>query len=62
VDLEERFNSCKCFVSGKCPAQRLMERAYLVPQLLDPRELSAYENLCNCERDCDPEPKSKLAI
>jgi hypothetical protein len=43
MDLQQRINACKCFAEGRCPNQRLLERAYLIPQLMDPRELQACE-------------------
>ncbi|MGD8370109.1 MAG: PilZ domain-containing protein [Syntrophobacterales bacterium] len=41
-----RLKSCKLFVKQKCPYQREMERAYLIPQLLDSDQLVEYERLC----------------
>jgi hypothetical protein len=46
MNLPERVNSCKCFAEGRCANQRLMERAYLIPQLIDPMELAACEEFC----------------
>ena len=44
--LSARFKSCKLFGKQKCPYQREMERAYLIPQLLDSAQLLEYERLC----------------
>ena len=44
--LSSRFKSCNLFGKQKCPYQREMERAYLIPQLLDPAQLLEYESLC----------------
>ena len=53
MDLQERINSCKCFAEGRCPNQLSMERAYLIPQLMDPRELQACERVLEaCEERC----------
>ena len=44
--LSFRLKCCKLFEKQKCPYQREMERAYLIPQLLDSAQLRKYENLC----------------
>ena len=44
--LSSRLKSCKLFEKQKCPYQREMERAYLIPQLLDSAKLREYESLC----------------
>ena len=44
--LSSRFKSCKLFEKQKCPYQREMEKAYLIPQLLDSEQLLEYESLC----------------
>ena len=44
--LSFRLRYCKLFEEQKCPYQREMERAYLIPQLLDSAQLRKYENLC----------------
>lgn len=44
--LASRLKSCKLFEKQKCPYQREMERAYLIPQLLDSKQLLEYERLC----------------
>jgi len=46
MDTVDRIDSCHTFAKGKCPCQSLMERFYLVPQLMDPREAR------NCEKPC----------
>ena len=46
MDFREGINSCKCFAEGRCPNQRLMERAYLIPRLMDPVDLQACEEFC----------------
>ena len=45
--LSFRLRYCKLFEEQKCPYQREMERAYLIPQLLDSAQLREYENLCS---------------
>jgi hypothetical protein len=52
MDLQERISSCKYFAAGTCPNQTLMERAYLIPQLMDRSELARCEQLlCSCEQN-----------
>jgi hypothetical protein len=52
MDLQERISSCPSFSAGKCPHQRLMERAYLIPQLMKPQELERCERLLRaCGRE-----------
>jgi len=46
MDLQEHINSCKCFAEGRCPNQSVMERAYLIPQLMDRVDLQACEEFC----------------
>jgi hypothetical protein len=59
MDLQERINSCRYFAAGICPNQRLMERAYLIPQLMDRSELMRCEQLlCLCEQDVGSTAKS----
>lgn len=40
------ISSCRDFRKGKCPHQKVMERAYLIPQLLAPDTLQEYKNIC----------------
>jgi hypothetical protein len=50
MDLQARLSSCPSFGAGKCPYQLLMERAYLIPQLMKPGELAACERILRaCE-------------
>lgn len=52
MDLQERINSCRHFAAGTCPNQPLMERAYLIPQLMDRSELMRCERLlCPCDHN-----------
>lgn len=44
--LSSRIQFCKLFRKEECPYQREMERAYLIPQLLDSAQLREYESLC----------------
>ena len=44
--LSSRLKWCKLFEKQKCPHQREMERAYLIPRLFDSERLLAYKNLC----------------
>jgi hypothetical protein len=40
------ISSCRGFRKGKCPHRKVMERAYLIPQLLAPDTLQEYKNIC----------------
>ena len=44
--IEHRLNSCELFNGERCPHQVIMERLYLIPQLLDVVETAEYENAC----------------
>ena len=49
--LEHRINSCHFFREQQCPNQLMMERAYLVPQLLDSEQFQECLKLhlsCKC--------------
>jgi hypothetical protein len=51
MDLQQRLSSCPSFGAGNCPHQRFLERAYLIPQLMQPEELEMCERLIlECER------------
>lgn len=51
MNLQERINSCRYFAAGTCPNQPLMERAYLIPQLMDRSEIVRCERLlCPCDQ------------
>lgn len=58
-----RLKSCKLFVKQKCPYQKEMERAYLIPQLLDSEQLLEYERLClSCLKDEQQRRKSQRVL
>ena len=40
------ISSCRGFREGKCPHKEVMERAYLIPQLLASDTLREYRNIC----------------
>lgn len=46
AEIQERINSCKLFREGKCPYQPMMEKVYLISQVLDPEELRRCEGRC----------------
>jgi len=49
--IDDRLNSCLVFGDGKCPQQRDTERVYLIPQLIDTKDLSKYQSIClSCEQ------------
>jgi hypothetical protein len=59
MNLDERIGSCRYFAAGTCPNQPLMERAYLIPQLMDRRELMRCERLlCPCDHEIASREKS----
>jgi hypothetical protein len=44
------WERCIYYPGGDCPNRSLMDRAYLIPQILSPSELAAIETACaNCE-------------
>ena len=51
------FHRCSHFAEGNCPKQRLMERIYLIPDLVPPEE---YEQACRGE-SCPHHPKVSKA-
>ena len=44
--IENRLNSCLLFNEGKCPHELIMQRVYLIPQLLDVVEANEYRITC----------------
>jgi hypothetical protein len=52
LPLEERrialqnYNFCQLFADGGCPNQKMMERAYLIPQVLSGNDLIKTQNTC----------------
>jgi len=44
------WERCPYYPDGRCPNRSLVDRAYLIPQILSPSELAAIETACaNCE-------------
>jgi hypothetical protein len=55
MDIVDRIGSCRAFVEGKCPCQSLMERVYLVPQLMNARDLRDCDKACcTCDKGSSP--------
>ena len=51
IVIEHRIHSCQLFAEKKCPNQLTMERTYLIPRLLDPKQLQEYQKIarsCKC--------------
>jgi len=51
MSIEECIESCPLIAEEKCPHQLEMERVYLIPQLLDPKQLQECKKLarsCKC--------------
>ncbi|MGD8315495.1 MAG: PilZ domain-containing protein [Syntrophobacterales bacterium] len=47
---EPVWERCHYFCSGQCPEQPTIDKAYLIPQLLEPSQLKAATDTCNqCE-------------
>ena len=44
--LSSRLKYCKLLEKQRCPHQKEIERAYLIPQLLDSAQLREYKSLC----------------
>jgi len=63
MSIEEKLMSCLLFADRKCPHQLLMERLYLVPQILTPEQFEEYENLCcPCTENSHFPKKRKAAL
>ncbi len=49
--VDKRINSCQPFAGARCPHQTIMERVYLCPQLIDPKDFTKYQSIClSCEQ------------
>ena len=48
-----RITSCHRFRECNCPHQKVMERVYLIPQLIDPEELNEYQRQCLTCLQCE---------
>jgi hypothetical protein len=48
-----RITSCHSFRECNCPHQKVMERVYLIPQLIDPEELNEYQRQCLTCLQCE---------
>jgi hypothetical protein len=47
----EWWKKCYEFAGDQCPEARLLERVYLIPQLLDPTEIETIKQACeNCTK------------
>ncbi len=46
------WQTCHYYADGRCPNQALIDRAYLIPQLLAPSELGAIETTCAACKLC----------
>jgi hypothetical protein len=47
---EPVWERCHYYCSGQCPEQSTMDKAYLIPQLLEPSQLKAATDTCDqCE-------------
>jgi hypothetical protein len=46
LHIVDRINSCRVFAGGYCPHQALMERLYLICQILETKELLRAKALC----------------
>lgn len=49
----QRVTSCHTFREGNCPYQKVMERVYLIPQLINPEELNEYQRQCLTCLQCE---------
>ena len=45
------WETCQYYSAGQCPQHRVIDKAYLIPQLLDDSQIQAAEQICeNCEK------------
>lgn len=44
--ITHRINSCLVFAEGRCPHQLIMERVYIVPQLIASEKLREFQRKC----------------
>ncbi len=47
---EPAWEKCQYYSRGHCPHHRVIDRAYLIPQLLKPSQIQAARSICG---DCD---------
>jgi len=52
MHIVDRINSCRAFAGGYCPHQGLMERLYLIYQILDTGQRLEAEALCRHCGEC----------
>ncbi len=47
---KQAWDTCHYYSKGRCPQHSTIDKAYLIPQLLDPSELKAANEICeHCE-------------
>ena len=52
------WDKCSYYESGKCPQPDAVDRAFLIPQLLDKAEVEAIEQIClTCGKYLDKKRK-----
>jgi hypothetical protein len=45
------WETCQYYGAGQCPQHIVIDKAYLIPQLLDDSEIKTAEKICeNCEK------------
>ena len=48
---ELAWEKCQYYSSGHCPQHQVIDKAYLIPQLLDPSQIQDAKEICaNCEK------------
>jgi len=52
MHIVDRINSCQSFGEGHCRHQALMERLYLIYQILETEQLMRAKALCNQCGEC----------
>ncbi|MCK5486791.1 MAG: hypothetical protein KAI86_11300, partial [Desulfobacterales bacterium] len=63
--IDDRIKSCRLFLERKCPNQLLIEKAYLFPQILDPKHLQECQELaqsCEIEKMRNRDKLSKRGV
>ena len=52
MHIVDRINSCRLFAGGYCPHQALMERLYLIYQIVETKQLLRAKALCRHCGEC----------
>ena len=56
------YETCEYLISGQCPYKSTIERAFLIPQLLDPTQITDAKRLCEKCRQILVEKRKDLRV